>query len=293
MAGLSPGRPHRVRRRDGRAVRSDTLAVLSHRPLPPQPTITPDNRDERSNPVPRDPRQGGGAAGGSIHGAVERARRRTAPADDRRALDGGRITAPPAATGDARDRREPRHRTGGHTRGAGTQGAPGAGDDVLRALGRFGRAQLPGARRRPEARRRRQVPRGGNRRRRLDGRSRAQRARPRRGRPGPAQLHVRGRCVMATVEANGVTLGVEQFGDAAAPLVLLTGGTTMLSWPDALCEALASGGRHVVRYDLRDSGASTTVSSKAPTYTARPRRRRRGPGPRTRRPVGRTSRASA
>ena len=73
---------------------------------------------------------------------------------------------------------------------------------------------------------------------------------------------------MATVEANGVTLGVEHFGDAAAPLVLLTGGTTMLSWPDALCEALASGGRHVVRYDLRDSGASTTVSSKAPAYCA-------------------------
>ena len=41
----------------------------------------------------------------------------------------------------------------------GTQRAPGAGDNVLRALGRFRRAQLPGARRRPEARRRRQVPR--------------------------------------------------------------------------------------------------------------------------------------
>ena len=40
---------------------------------------------------------------------------------------------------------------------------------------------------------------------------------------------------MATVEANGVTLGVEHVGDAAAPLVLLAGGTTMLSWPDALC----------------------------------------------------------
>jgi pimeloyl-ACP methyl ester carboxylesterase len=74
---------------------------------------------------------------------------------------------------------------------------------------------------------------------------------------------------MATVEANGVTLAVEHFGDAAAPLVLLAGGTTMLSWPDALCEALAGGGRHVVRYDLRDSGASTTVSSKAPAYTLR------------------------
>jgi pimeloyl-ACP methyl ester carboxylesterase len=63
--------------------------------------------------------------------------------------------------------------------------------------------------------------------------------------------------------------GVDHFGDAAAPLVLLIGGTTMLSWPDALCEALASGGRHVVRYDLRDSGASTTVSSTAPAYTLR------------------------
>jgi pimeloyl-ACP methyl ester carboxylesterase len=75
--------------------------------------------------------------------------------------------------------------------------------------------------------------------------------------------------VTATVEANRVTLGVEHFGAAAAPLVLLTGGTTMLSWPDTLCEALASGGRHVVRYDLRDSGASTTVSSEAPAYTLR------------------------
>jgi hypothetical protein len=39
---------------------------------------------------------------------------------------------------------------------------------------------------------------------------------------------------MATAEANGVLLGVEHFGDATAPLVLLAGGTTMLSWPDAL-----------------------------------------------------------
>ena len=74
---------------------------------------------------------------------------------------------------------------------------------------------------------------------------------------------------MTTVEADGVMLGVEHFGDAAAPLVLLTGGTTMLSWPDTLCEALARGGRHVVRYDLRDSGASTTVDPEAPAYTLR------------------------
>ena len=74
---------------------------------------------------------------------------------------------------------------------------------------------------------------------------------------------------MTTVEANGVTLGVEHFGEAAGPLVLLAGGTTMLSWPDALCEALADKGRHVVRYDLRDSGASTTIDPEAPAYTLR------------------------
>lgn len=74
---------------------------------------------------------------------------------------------------------------------------------------------------------------------------------------------------MATIDANGVTHGIERFGDEEAPLVLFAGGTTMLSWPDALCEALAGGGRHVVRYDLRDSGASTAADPEAPAYTLR------------------------
>ncbi len=72
-----------------------------------------------------------------------------------------------------------------------------------------------------------------------------------------------------TVEANGVALGVEHFGDAGDRLVLLAGGTTLLSWPDELCEELARSGRHVVRYDLRDAGASTTVDPEAPAYTLR------------------------
>ncbi|MFD3539108.1 alpha/beta fold hydrolase [Streptomyces sp. NPDC058662] len=74
---------------------------------------------------------------------------------------------------------------------------------------------------------------------------------------------------MTTVNANGVDLGVESFGDDDAPLVLLAGGTTMLSWPDALCERLAAGGRRVVRYDLRDCGESTTTDPEAPAYTLR------------------------
>src|SRR5688500_5894646 len=74
---------------------------------------------------------------------------------------------------------------------------------------------------------------------------------------------------MGTVNVNGVALGVQSFGEDDAPLVLLAGGTTMLSWPDVLCERLAAGGRRVVRYDLRDSGESTTADPDAPAYTLR------------------------
>lgn len=75
--------------------------------------------------------------------------------------------------------------------------------------------------------------------------------------------------ITTTVNANGIALGIESFGDQGAPLVLLVGGTTMLSWPDALCERLAAGGRRVVRYDQRDSGESTTADPEAPAYTLR------------------------
>jgi pimeloyl-ACP methyl ester carboxylesterase len=74
---------------------------------------------------------------------------------------------------------------------------------------------------------------------------------------------------MTSVQANSVDLGIESFGREDDPLVLLVGGTTMLSWSDALCERLASGGRRVVRYDLRDSGASTTLDPENPAYDLR------------------------
>ncbi|MFD4458919.1 alpha/beta fold hydrolase [Nocardia sp. NPDC058480] len=77
------------------------------------------------------------------------------------------------------------------------------------------------------------------------------------------------RCGMTAVRANGVDLGIESFGREDDPLVLLVGGPTMLSWPDALCERLASDGRRVVRYDLRDSGASTTLDPENPAYDLR------------------------
>src|SRR5688572_13813983 len=84
-----------------------------------------------------------------------------------------------------------------------------------------------------------------------------------------ANAHKRYGDQMTTVIANEVALGIESFGDNDAPLVLLAGGTTMLSWPDALCERLAAGGRRVVRYDLRDCGESTTADPDAPAYTLR------------------------
>ncbi|WP_193070723.1 alpha/beta fold hydrolase [Brevibacterium sp. FME37] len=74
---------------------------------------------------------------------------------------------------------------------------------------------------------------------------------------------------MATIRVNGVDLGVESFGRDDDPLVLLVGGTTMLSWPDSLCQRLAEAGRRVVRYDLRDSGASSTLDPENPTYDLR------------------------
>lgn len=74
---------------------------------------------------------------------------------------------------------------------------------------------------------------------------------------------------MTSVRANGVELGVETFGRDDDPLVLLAGGPTMLSWPDSVCEWLAAGGQRVVRYDLRDCGASTTVDPEAPGYHLR------------------------
>lgn len=72
-----------------------------------------------------------------------------------------------------------------------------------------------------------------------------------------------------TLTVNGVDLGIENCGRDGDPLVLLVGAPTMLSWPDALCERLAARGRRVVRYDLRDCGASTMVDPDQPGYDLR------------------------
>ena len=71
------------------------------------------------------------------------------------------------------------------------------------------------------------------------------------------------------VEANGVTLCAESFGDPAdPPIVLVMGmGSSMLWWPETFCEMLAGGGRFVIRYDHRDTGRSVTYEPGRPGYT--------------------------
>ena len=73
------------------------------------------------------------------------------------------------------------------------------------------------------------------------------------------------------VNANGVDLCVETFGDPADPAILLIHGTgsSMLSWDGELCERLAAGRRFVIRYDSRDAGHSVTYEPGAPRYALR------------------------
>lgn len=60
------------------------------------------------------------------------------------------------------------------------------------------------------------------------------------------------------VLANGLTLDVEEFGDPAAPPVLLIMGLAMpaAAWPDEFIERLVEHGLRVIRFDNRDAGGS-------------------------------------
>jgi len=61
------------------------------------------------------------------------------------------------------------------------------------------------------------------------------------------------------VLANGLTLHVEEFGDPAAPPVLLIMGLAMpaAAWPDEFIERLVEHGLRVIRFDNRDAGGSS------------------------------------
>jgi pimeloyl-ACP methyl ester carboxylesterase len=74
---------------------------------------------------------------------------------------------------------------------------------------------------------------------------------------------------MRMIEANGVELCTESFGDPADPPILLVMGTgaSMLWWEEDFCRTLAAGGRLVIRYDHRDTGRSITYEPGRPAYT--------------------------
>jgi pimeloyl-ACP methyl ester carboxylesterase len=71
------------------------------------------------------------------------------------------------------------------------------------------------------------------------------------------------------IEANGVELCTEPFGDPAdEPILLIMGsGASMLWWEEGFCRMLAEGGRFVIRYDHRDTGRSVTYEPGHPGYT--------------------------
>jgi pimeloyl-ACP methyl ester carboxylesterase len=71
------------------------------------------------------------------------------------------------------------------------------------------------------------------------------------------------------IEANGVELCTEPFGDRGDPPVLLVMGVggSMLWWEEGFCRLLAEGGRFVIRYDHRDTGRSVTHEPGRPPYT--------------------------
>ena len=72
------------------------------------------------------------------------------------------------------------------------------------------------------------------------------------------------------VQANGVQLCTEPFGEGADPPILLIMGigASMLWWEEGFCRMLADGGRFVIRYDHRDTGRSVTDPPGRPGYTA-------------------------
>ncbi|MBK7775459.1 MAG: alpha/beta hydrolase [Sandaracinaceae bacterium] len=67
-------------------------------------------------------------------------------------------------------------------------------------------------------------------------------------------------------ESNGVRLAYEEFGDPAAPALLMIAGMSLqrIAWPDALCSALAHAGYRVIRFDNRDVGASSWTAGPPP-----------------------------
>jgi pimeloyl-ACP methyl ester carboxylesterase len=64
---------------------------------------------------------------------------------------------------------------------------------------------------------------------------------------------------MSTVQANGIKIEYDTFGDPSSPPVLLIMGlgVQMTMWDSQFCQAIAERGYFVIRFDNRDVGLST------------------------------------
>ncbi|MFI6818902.1 alpha/beta fold hydrolase [Nonomuraea sp. NPDC050328] len=71
------------------------------------------------------------------------------------------------------------------------------------------------------------------------------------------------------VPAGDLTLWAEGFGDPRDPAILLVmgAGAQGVQWNDGLIARLAAAGHHVIRYDHRDTGRSSTVDFATSPYT--------------------------
>ncbi len=71
------------------------------------------------------------------------------------------------------------------------------------------------------------------------------------------------------ISAGDVRLATESFGKSSDPAVLLIMGAMASSawWPDGFCRQLVLQGRRVIRYDQRDTGASTSYAPGTIEYS--------------------------
>ena len=74
---------------------------------------------------------------------------------------------------------------------------------------------------------------------------------------------------------RGIRLCYEPFGDPGRPpMLLIMGlGVQMIAWDEGFCQQLADRGFYVLRFDNRDAGRSTHMTSRAPTRGQLVRRR--------------------
>lgn len=71
------------------------------------------------------------------------------------------------------------------------------------------------------------------------------------------------------IQANGIEICTDAYGDPEDPAVLLIMGASasMLLWEENFCQALADGGRFVIRFDNRDVGRTTCCPPGEPNYS--------------------------